>query len=55
MLHDARMSHARLAATMACACFLFAGFLSEAQAPSHHTPEGFRNNYPEEPHASFLA
>ena len=40
---------------MACACFLFAGFLSEAQAPSHHTPEGFRNNYPQDAPASFLA
>ena len=24
-----------------------------AQPPAHHTPDGFRNNYPHDPHASF--
>lgn len=40
---------------MICAfCLPFAGFLAEAaEAPPHHTAEGFRNNYPHDPPASF--
>ena len=39
---------------MGCAfCLVFGGFWAEAQAPSHHGPDGFRNNYPHEAHQSF--
>src|SRR6185295_4376245 len=44
----------RTAALMLCAlCGPFAGFLAEAQPAPHHTPDGFRNNYPEDPKQSF--
>jgi N-acyl-phosphatidylethanolamine-hydrolysing phospholipase D len=47
------MHHVRLA-VMGCAfCLVFGGFWAEAQAPSHHGPDGFRNNYPHEGHQSF--
>ena len=35
--------------------FSFAAAVAAHAAPPHHTPEGFRNNYPHEPHASFWA
>jgi N-acyl-phosphatidylethanolamine-hydrolysing phospholipase D len=39
---------------MLCAlCGPLAGLLAEAQAPPHHTPDGFRNNDPEDPKQSF--
>jgi len=39
---------------MGCAfCLVFGGFWAEAQAPSHHGPDGFRNNYPHEAHQGF--
>lgn len=39
---------------MICAfCGVFPGFLAEAEEGAHHTPEGFRNNYPHESKQSF--
>ena len=43
----------RLAALLFCAtCGPFAGFLAQAQS-SHHSADGFHNNYPHDPKASF--
>lgn len=48
------MARVTLAAIMACAfCGMFGGFYAEAQAPPHHGPDGFRNNYPHDPARSF--
>jgi N-acyl-phosphatidylethanolamine-hydrolysing phospholipase D len=38
---------------MFCACAL-PGLLFAQAPPAHHTPEGFRNNYPHDPKQSFL-
>src|SRR4051812_8729592 len=43
----------RLATLMLCVFCGFPGFLAEAEAPSHHTAEGFRNNYSHDAKASF--
>jgi hypothetical protein len=45
----------RLAALMLCASCGFPGFLGAADAPPHHGPGGFRNNYPHDHDASFWA
>jgi L-ascorbate metabolism protein UlaG (beta-lactamase superfamily) len=53
---EAFISRGRLTAIMICAqCAIFGGLFAQAQAspPPHHTPEGFRNNYPHEAKQSF--
>jgi N-acyl-phosphatidylethanolamine-hydrolysing phospholipase D len=49
------LARGRLAAIMICAsCGVFAGFYAEAESLApHHTPEGFRNNYPHDAKQSF--
>jgi N-acyl-phosphatidylethanolamine-hydrolysing phospholipase D len=50
-----RQARGRLAAIMICAlCGVFAGFYADAESLApHHTPDGYRNNYPHDPKQSF--
>ncbi len=48
------MSRGRLALIMLClSCAIAGGLFAESQQPSHHTADGFRNNYPHDAKQSF--
>ena len=51
---DANMPRGRLALIMLClSCGIAAGLFAQGQQASHHTADGFRNNYPHDAKQSF--